>query len=1410
MDFNIYIIGGGAKMVDFLNSVAMFANVADHKITISLGMAYGIMYMMGAIAFQKIKFQDMLKYLLGVFIFVGVLVQTKVDTYVYDPINPEITGRKVSNVPLGLAFLTSVSSNLDYALTRGAETVFSAPDDLKYSHSGMMIGQDMMLKASRATITDIEFRENLSNFAQQCVLYDIRFGHYKFEDVVTADNMWAFFKQNANTKSRAFRYDGKWETCHDGAIKLDNEWNTSLNQYVWDFAKGMFPDRSEAQARATLVALMPVAYNTIIGVSESAADILKQNMMINLFYSSVESYNMNADNNAAAQAYLQARADTQTINSNLVLGQQSGKWLIYTKTTLLLILVGVFICMAPFATLPGGWSKFLKAYAGLFFMIVLWGPIFAMLNYIQVSDSISETSAIATGLNALSQNGIMIINARLASQAASFFGYVPYISMVLTGIGTGLAHMMQSSLSASSQAGAQVANELTTGNISLASTQQGVHGFNSMSGNKFDTSGSYKNDGIFTRTTDNGNQITSFGDGRDVINTSGGYSKLDSAGLFSKDTVSQSLSKQGQQLEQSGTTRAQEWSERKASTISGAVNNSLNRFNNSSNGENWRFGKDSRESESARRINNLAQRFADTFKTDDATATSIIGSMWAQGKVGGEMGSFGGELGARLETNKRRTWSEAELQSWANENMTSKEFNQSMETLVNAAKDQHITESNGTGLDNRTTYGEASELQQQRLDSARADIQRGRSYQVAAQQMANSSMDLSQNYQQAFVDWLKSDSGKGMSVSEINSLAASENMTEMRTLAKNFMDTNSESIFNEWKEKYQQTDPEYKSALSIDSNSVNAFYKNQEIEQVNSNSGITDAYHKTQGASTLEPTDDKSVKNKVEKAIDGQREAIETESTKVTAPNVNPKPQSSDVANHQESTSPKFYSGTSYPISPTATSSQGGYGYNSLKSTHSKVSSESDIPTTLPHSEVSTSNKQYSMHDELYGKDSLNHNAKATPSSTQTPTNFTSLVDFAKTNPLLVPESHQQPATEFSLLVKPDPTSDTVITTAQSTAPKEVNQPESRQLDNYSPQERMKQLTSVNTTETESKTESSQANAFSNEPPLASTTAPAATNSPQANEALGEQSNSVSNGPATTGKVENSQDNTAPVSNEAPLVSTAPPATASAPQPNETSSGQSNSMSNAPSTIGKVENNQDNASSSPISNEPPLASTTTPAATNSPQANEALGEQSNSVSNGPATTGKVENSQDNSTSTTANPSANSSANGIPTAVLAPSTILGAANVPDAISQPSTAQAGSLAATNSPISATELRDQIRTEMEQLSPLVNSTSTTPNDTQNTTPENKTEVRVEESNTIERSTSLSQESVSNDLARLESNQRDSDSRLREMQALKNNAGGEFDVFKPLEEKTPPPQPVESSENELMKNTNTNSLKQ
>ncbi|PRQ65114.1 conjugal transfer protein TraG N-terminal domain-containing protein [Vibrio mediterranei] len=1304
MDFNIYIIGGGAKMVDFLNSVAMFANVADHKITISLGMAYGIMYMMGAIAFQKIKFQDMLKYLLGVFIFVGVLVQTKVDTYVYDPINPEITGRKVSNVPLGLAFLTSVSSNLDYALTRGAETVFSAPDDLKYSHSGMMIGQDMMLKASRATITDIEFRENLSNFAQQCVLYDIRFGHYKFEDVVTADNMWAFFKQNANTKSRAFRYDGKWETCHDGAIKLDNEWNTSLNQYVWDFAKGMFPDRSEAQARATLVALMPVAYNTIIGVSESAADILKQNMMINLFYSSVESYNMNADNNAAAQAYLQARADTQTINSNLVLGQQSGKWLIYTKTTLLLILVGVFICMAPFATLPGGWSKFLKAYAGLFFMIVLWGPIFAMLNYIQVSDSISETSAIATGLNALSQNGIMIINARLASQAASFFGYVPYISMVLTGIGTGLAHMMQSSLSASGQAGAQVANELTTGNISLANTQQGVHGFNNMSGNKFDTSGSYKNDGIFTRTADNGNQITSLGNGRDVINTSGGYSKLDSAGLFSKDSVSQSLSKQGQQLEQSGTTKAQEWSERKASTISGAVNNSMNRFNNSSNGENWRFGKDSRESESARRINNLAQRFADTFKTDDATATSIIGSMWAQGKMGGSMGSFGGEVGARLEANKRRTWSEAELQSWANENMTSKEFNQSMETLVNAAKDQHITESNGTGLDNRTTYGEASELQQQRLDSARADIQRGRSYQVAAQQMANSSMDLSQNYQQAFVDWLKSDSGKGMSISEINNLAASENMTEMRTLAKNFMDTNSESIFNEWKEKYQQTDPEYKSALSIDSNSVNAFYKGQEIEQVNSDPGITNAYHKTQSANTLEPTDGESVKNKVEKAIDGQREAIETESTKIATPSVNPKPQHSDTPKNQESSaSPKFYSGTSYPISPTATNNQGGYGYNSLGSNPLMTSGEPDIPTTSPQTKVSSSNKEYSMHDELYGKDSLNYNDKVAPSSNQAPTNFTSLVDFAKTNPLLVPENHQEPATEFSLLVKPEPKSDTLITTTQSASPIEAKHPEPTQSDNYSPQERIKQLTSVDTTMSES----------------------------------------------------------------------------------------------------NKENNQDNVSPAPVSNETTSTSSTTPAATNSPQDTEAPSEQNNSVSNRPGTTGKAENSQDTKNT-------NSNSNGIPTDALAASTILGATSGSDAISPPNTDRASNLAATSSPISTTELRDQIRTEMEQLSPLVNSTSTTPNDTQNTVTENKTEVRVEESNTIERSTSLSQESVSNDLARLESSQRDSDSRLREMQALKNNAGGEFDVFKPLEEKAPPPQPVESNENELIKNTNTNSLKQ
>ncbi|EHZ2651888.1 conjugal transfer protein TraG N-terminal domain-containing protein, partial [Vibrio vulnificus] len=1044
MTFEIYIIGGGLKMVDFLNGIAMYANTNGIQLTAALGLAIGTFWMMGAAAIQKIKMTDLWSYIFLTMMFISVVINVKVDTYVYDPVNPQVWGRKVSNVPLGAAFITSFTTKIDYSTTKGVEAIFTTPNDLKYSHSGMLIGQDMIVKASRATVSNQAFKTNLDRFVQNCVIYDIQMGHYSFNDVASAKDMWDFFVTHANTKSRAFKYNDNYVTCYDGVRQLNSIWNSAfMDNEVLKFAKSMFPSYRESDAKAAVVSLLPVSYDAIVGVSDNAANLLRQNMMINMYYSAVGSFNMSSDSDTASQAYIEARTNLQTINTNIISGQQNGKWLIYMKTTILLILVGLFILSAPFATLPGGFKKFVNVYFGLFFMVCMWGPIFAFINYIYVSDAIAETTILSNGeVTALTHSGITTINSRISASAASFFGYVPYLSILLTGIGGGMASMIQSGLSASGRAAAAVANDVTMGTINLGTTSQGVHGYNNLSANKFDTSGSFKDSGLFTSTTNTGNQLTQFGNGSTAINTSNAYSKLDSAGLFSKEALSKSLSAEGGRLIESGQRTSQEYSEKQSSVISGGIQNSLNRYEQKSNGSNWNYGEDSRESQAARQLQNLSKKFADQFHVSQSDASGYLAKIFAGGEWNSKdagfklFGSgFNAKVGASGEVSTSSTDTDTKVQQWVHDNLKSKEFNSSMETLFNASRGETMTENNGEGIDGRKTYGESADYSQSRIDSASADIRKGNSYRQASSEMVNSGFDLSQNYQQAFVDFLKSPDGKGLSNSELDKLMSSENMGEVRLLARDFMQSESETLFKQWEEYQQKLDPNFK--VPNNEREVEASYNGNNVKDVDTTAFIGQRYDETQKANIVayDDKDGKQTKERVNAGIDGssdfihgQKKSIQAEQdSSPSSPTTTLKQERviNEVKNNEGTNSSSYTYHSAYPGK-----------HPEDKKANSVISPTREAITTQDTRAVTTQNEPtFSLKDTVVGESKPTIDQEASLSATtQDMPKFTNLVDFTKqslADPLS--SSLKSPKEEFSLFVDKTEPKSVVNTEIQAT-----------------------------------------------------------------------------------------------------------------------------------------------------------------------------------------------------------------------------------------------------------------------------------------------------------------------------------------------------------------------------------------
>ncbi|MBV7300283.1 conjugal transfer protein TraG N-terminal domain-containing protein [Enterovibrio paralichthyis] len=806
MEFDIFIPGGGRDMVYYLNAVAMYANANGLGLAVKIALAVGCLYMMALAAIQKAKMTDIFIYVLGVFVFTSVAINTRVTAKVYDEVHAGYNGIRVDNVPLGLAAILSITTKMEYAATRGTEAVFSTVGDLKYTQTGMIFAQDMIIRASRETIVDSELRDALSAFVQQCVMYDVQLGHYSLNDLMNAEDIWQFMKTNANSKSRAFQYRGDWKTCFSGTLDLDTALTQETDSAVLQFARRAFPEQDANKARALVFSMLPITHEHIIGISRSATDILKQNMVINLMYDAVENYSAKTDSDAAMSSYISARADLQTMYTNSITGAQTGKWLSYSRVVFVLFLSGSFVLIAPFATLPGGMSKFVKTYAGLFFMISLWGPMYAILNSMMTNNAVAETQAIASGLSALTQPGIVNVQARIATQAAQYAGYIPYIAMVLTGIGGAIGHMIQSSLGPATNAASSVAQEITTGNISLGNTTQGTHAFNSMTGNTWDTSGSYRGSSMFTGMGTNGIQQTQFGNGTTAFDTSNAYSRLESANLFSRNAVSNTLSAEGQRMIDAGKSESAQWQERKGAALQGSITNAVNQYENRNTGNNWRYGDDSKESTAVRNLNNVAKEYSKQFGVSEEEARSQVLSAYASFKVGGSIGPIGAETGGRAEGSQSSRTAETESQNWIEKRLQSEEFSKSMETLFNVGKDSSASESKGTGLDERTSFAENYDMANARIDEANARITQGESYKQAAAQIETSNFELGQNRQQDFVNWLQD---QGYSSTQLNQLFTPEKLDEIRPLAAQYLRQESESLFQEWKEKYQGLDDKY-------------------------------------------------------------------------------------------------------------------------------------------------------------------------------------------------------------------------------------------------------------------------------------------------------------------------------------------------------------------------------------------------------------------------------------------------------------------------------------------------------------------------------------------------------------------------------------------------------------------------
>ena len=556
--YEIFTLGGGVYLVDLLNAVAAITGGGAFIVLGQLAGVAGLAWILFRTAFGG-SWKDNAKWILLFALVWGAMVVPKATVRVVDRLDPALAPAVVANVPIGLVIFSSLTSQVGDGLTRLTEQAFALPDDLAYRRHGFIFGSRLAAAATGLEITDAVFARNLRNYAAQCVFHALLLGHVSADELRESTDIWdlvtdtrspsagasparmfSFFSRNATGT-----VDSEIITCQDGASRMDAQWTPEVQRASLVFGRRLFPDaRTDALARAELLAALPAAHDWLVGASRGAGEILRQQMVLNAIHGAAEQWTSETGNTAALTAYTEARAEAQTKSAYRAIGRQAETWVPLLRIVFECLYVGVFPMAVLLMLTPAGAGIFRSWVTGLVWL-QSWGPLYAILHRIAMGEAAERMSAAALmpggdiGISLVAQAGIRAAASDVAVMAGYLSMSVPFLAAALA-YGISKATVLATSVLAVGQdAASTAAHEGTTGNLSLSNTQQDTHRYATLEGRQVRTS-AHVDDHRYTGYASGGAGYTVTGDGTVVADVSSATSRIPAAGIRLSESLAAS------------------------------------------------------------------------------------------------------------------------------------------------------------------------------------------------------------------------------------------------------------------------------------------------------------------------------------------------------------------------------------------------------------------------------------------------------------------------------------------------------------------------------------------------------------------------------------------------------------------------------------------------------------------------------------------------------------------------------------------------------------------------------------------------------------------------------------------------------------------------------------------------------
>ena len=652
--YELFTLGGGIYLVDLLNAVAALTGGGPYLQLAQLAGVAGLAWVLFRTAFGG-SWKDNAKWVLLFVAVWGAMIVPRATVRVVDRLDPALAPAVVANVPIGLALFASLTSEVGDGLTRLSEQVFALPNDLTYQRHGMIFGARLAAAATRLEVTDAVFARNLRGFSRQCVFHALLLGHISADDLRETTDIWRlvtaggqpsagasparmfeFATRQPRTGTGATPVEREIVTCEEGARRLAGEWNAEIARAGTVFGRRLFPGAdTDALARAELMTALPAAHDFLIGPSRGAAEIMRQQMMLNAVHAAGEQWAAEAGNAAALRAYTEARAEAQTVSAYRAIGRQAETWVPMLRIVFECLYVGAFPMAVLLMLTPAGLAIFRSYVTGLVWL-QSWGPLYAILHRISMGEAAERMQAAAlmpggeTGISLVAQAGIQAVAADVAVMSGYLSMSVPFLAAALA-YGLSKATVLATSVLAVGQdAASSAAHEGTTGNLSLANTQTDTHRYATLEGRQVRTSAHVDTD-RYTGYAPGGAAFTVAGDGTPIADMGAASSRIPAAGV----RLSESLATSHEQRAAEARTLSRHWSAEAGQARNAAVTDAtamIERYaHDVSTGEAHARGITESESSQAQQLDSHIGKLADIGGIAKDQAAVLTG----QARVGG-------------------------------------------------------------------------------------------------------------------------------------------------------------------------------------------------------------------------------------------------------------------------------------------------------------------------------------------------------------------------------------------------------------------------------------------------------------------------------------------------------------------------------------------------------------------------------------------------------------------------------------------------------------------------------------------------------------------------------------------------------------------------------------------------------